>query len=129
MERPDYRELTGILEAMNKEGKYKASVLARDDGFTMAFATSPGTDKDIVAAMSGYITSSVDRVRKELGLGEIRDISVRCSLGKAVFKKISSGKSQPILLAAVMDRNVRYHSRALGKAATRIRRLLSYKGQ
>jgi predicted regulator of Ras-like GTPase activity (Roadblock/LC7/MglB family) len=124
MERPDYGALARILDEMNREGKYRASILARDDGLLMASATSPSTNKEVVAAMSGYVASSVERMRNELGLGELKDISIRCAGGKAVFRKISSGKDQPIILAAIMDRDVRYHSRALGKAATKISSLL-----
>ncbi|MHA1652655.1 MAG: roadblock/LC7 domain-containing protein [Candidatus Thorarchaeota archaeon] len=124
MKRPDYAALARILEEMNREGGYSASILARDDGLLMASATDPTTNREIVAAMSGYVASTVERMRTELKLGELRDISVRCSEGKAVFRKISPEGSQSLILAAIMPRSVRYHSRALGKAATRIRRLL-----
>ncbi|MCF2136114.1 MAG: roadblock/LC7 domain-containing protein [Candidatus Thorarchaeota archaeon] len=124
MKRPDYAALAGILEDMNQEGGYTASILARDDGLLMASAANPTTNREVVAAMSGYIAATAERMRKELGLGELRDISVRCSAGKAVFRKISPAGSQPLILAAIMPNNVRYHSRALGKAATKIRRLL-----
>ncbi|MHA1772105.1 MAG: roadblock/LC7 domain-containing protein [Candidatus Thorarchaeota archaeon] len=124
MKRPDYAALAGILEKMNQEGGYTASILARDDGLLMASAANPTTNREVVAAMSGYIAATAERMRKELALGELRDISVRCSAGKAVFRKISPAGSQPLILAAIMPNNVRYHSRALGKAATKIRRLL-----
>ncbi len=124
MKRPDYSALAGILEEMNQEGGYTVSILARDDGLLMASATNPTTNREIVAAMSGYIAATAERMREELNLGELRDIAVRCSEGKAVFRKISPTGSQPLILAAIMPHNVRYHSRALGKAATRIRKLL-----
>jgi predicted regulator of Ras-like GTPase activity (Roadblock/LC7/MglB family) len=127
MERPDYRALADILDGMTEEGGYTASILARDDGLLMASSASPTTNRDVVAAMSGYVTSSVERLRNELFLGELRDISVRCLEGKFVVKKIASDGGQSFLLAAIMPRNVRYHSRPLGKAATRIRKLLRYR--
>ncbi|MFW9832872.1 MAG: roadblock/LC7 domain-containing protein [Candidatus Thorarchaeota archaeon] len=126
MSRPDYSVLPKILEQMNKEGGFTISSLVRDDGFSIASAVAPGTDRDIVAAVSGFISDSAERVRKELKLGDIRDISIRCTQGKAVFKKIGSSEKQALILAAVMPRNVRYHSRPIGKAATKIRRLLKY---
>ncbi|MFX0108278.1 MAG: roadblock/LC7 domain-containing protein [Candidatus Hodarchaeota archaeon] len=127
MERPDYRALAEILEEMNKEGDFIASILARDDGLLMASAASPTTNREVVAAMSGYVASTVERMRNELSLGQLRDISVRCSQGKAVFRKIASQRKQALILAAIMPRNIRYHSRALGKAATRIRGVLGYR--
>ncbi|MFX1483340.1 MAG: roadblock/LC7 domain-containing protein [Promethearchaeota archaeon] len=123
MHRPDYTVLPKILETMNTEGRFTLSSLVRNDGLSIASAVSPGTDKDVVAAVSSFITDSAERVRKELMLGEIRDISLRCTEGKAVFKKIGKGSSS-LILAAVMPRGVRYHSRPIGKAATKIRRLL-----
>lgn len=99
------------------------SSLVRTDGLSIASAVAPGTDKDVVAAVSSFITDSAERVRKELMLGEIRDISLRCTEGKAVFKKIGRGKTS-LILAAVMPKSVRYHSRPIGKAATQIQRLM-----
>lgn len=126
MSRPDYSVLPKILAQMNKEGGFIISSLVRDDGFSIASAVAPGTDRDVVAAVSGFISDSAERVRTELKLGDIRDISIRCTQGKAVFKKIGSSEKQALILAAVMPRNVRYHSRPIGKAATKIRRLLKY---
>jgi predicted regulator of Ras-like GTPase activity (Roadblock/LC7/MglB family) len=90
MERPDYHELPKILERMNKEGGYTASVLARGSGLLVASATAPTTNQDVVAAMTGIIGDVAERVRKELTLGDVRDISLRCSLGKAVFKRVGT---------------------------------------
>lgn len=127
MERPDYRELPRILETMNKEGSYSASVLARGNGLLVSSATSPKTNQDVVAAMCGMIADVAERVRKELFLGEIKDISLRCADGKAVFKRVGARGDEILIIGAVMARDVRYHSRAIGKATTRIRILMGYK--
>ena len=127
MERPDYRELPKILERMNKEGGYTASVLARGSGLLVASATAPTTNQDVVAAMTGIIGDVAERVRKELALGDVRDISLRCSLGKAVFKRVGARGDDVLIIGAIMPKNVRYHSRAIGKATTQIRTLMGYK--
>jgi predicted regulator of Ras-like GTPase activity (Roadblock/LC7/MglB family) len=126
MSRPDYSVLPKILEQMNKEGGFTHSSLVRDDGFSIASAVASGADRDIIAAVSSFISDSAERVRKELMLGDIRDISLRCTQGKAVFKKIGTTGKQALILAAVMPRNIRYHARPIGKAATKIKRLLKY---
>ena len=126
MSRPDYSMLPKILEQMNKEGGFTHSSLVRDDGFSIASAVAIGADRDVVAAVSSFISDSAERVRKELMLGDIRDISLRCTQGKAVFKKIGTSGKQALILAAVMPRDIRYHARPIGKAATRIKRLLKY---
>ena len=59
MSRPDYGALPKILEQMNKEGGFTISSLVRDDGFSIASAVAPGTDRDIVAAVSGFISNLV----------------------------------------------------------------------
>jgi predicted regulator of Ras-like GTPase activity (Roadblock/LC7/MglB family) len=127
MERPDYHELPKILETMNKEGSYSASVLARGNGLLVSSATSPKTNQDVVAAMCGMIAEVAERVRKELLLGEIRDISLRCQNGKAVFKRVGARGDEVLIIGALMPKNVRYHSRAIGKATTRIRGLMGFK--
>ncbi|NHI83624.1 MAG: roadblock/LC7 domain-containing protein [Candidatus Thorarchaeota archaeon] len=126
MERPNYRALPEILEEMNKEGGFIASILARDDGLLMASAASPTTNREVFAAMSGIVAEPVERMRKELSLGELKDISIRFSEGKAVFRKIAAKGKQSLIIAAVMQRGVRYHSRAIGKATTKIRGVLGY---
>jgi predicted regulator of Ras-like GTPase activity (Roadblock/LC7/MglB family) len=127
MERPDYNKLPLILEEMNNEGGYTVSVLARGDGLLVASAASPTANRDLVAAMSGMIAEVAERVRSELKLGDVRDISLRCAEGKAVFKRVGSRGDESLILGALMPRKVRYHARAIGKASTRIRRLMGYK--
>ncbi len=127
MERPDYRSLVTILEVMNKEGGFFASVIARDDGFLIASDVSATTHPDVVAAMSGYVADTVERMRDELKLGDLKDISVRCGNGKAVFRKIASQGRQALIIAAIMPKHVRYHARAIGKASTQIRKVLGYR--
>ncbi len=127
MERPDYRELPKILERMNKEGGYSASVLARGHGLLVASATAPTTNQDVVAAMCGMIAEVAERVRKELFLGDVRDISLRCAEGKAVFKRVGARGDDVLIIGAIMPKDVRYHARAIGKATTSIRRLMGYK--
>ena len=127
MERPDYRQLPKILEQMNKEGGYSASVLARGNGLLIASATSSTTNQDVVAAMCGMIGEVAERVRKELMLGDVRDISLRCAQGKAVFKRVGARGDDVLIIGAIMPRNVRYHSRSIGKATTRIRTMMGYK--
>lgn len=127
MERPDYRELPRILETMNREGGYSASVLARGNGLLVASATTPKTNQDVIAAMCGMIAEVAERVRKELLLGSIRDISLRCVEGKAVFKRVGARNEDVLLIGAIMPKNVRYHARSIGKATTRIRKLMGYR--
>ena len=127
MERPDYHKLPKILERMNKDGGYSASVIARGNGLLVTSATSPTTNQDVVAAMCGMIAEVAERVRKELILGEIRDISLRCAEGKAVFKRVGARGDDVLIIGAIMPKNVRYHSRAIGKATTQIRKLMGYK--
>lgn len=127
MERPDYNKLPLILEEMNQEGGYAVSVLARGDGLLVASAASPTANQDLVAAMTGMIAEVAERVRSELKLGEVRDISLRCEEGKAVFKRVGARGDEFLIIGALMPRRIRYHARAIGKASTRVKRLLGYK--
>ncbi|MGQ4911697.1 MAG: roadblock/LC7 domain-containing protein [Candidatus Thorarchaeota archaeon] len=127
MKRPDYSKLPQILEAMNEEGGYNVSVLARGDGLLVASASAPDVNRDVVAAMCGIITEVAERVRSDLKLGEVKDISLRCAEGKAVFKKVGALGDEVLIIGAMMPRKVRYHSRAIGKASTQIRKLMGYR--
>jgi len=127
MERPDYRELPKILETMNREGGYIASVLARGNGLLVSSAVTPNTNQDVVAAMCGMVAEVAERVRKELLLGAIRDISIRCTDGKAVFRRVGARGDDVLIIGAIMAKKVRYHARSIGKATTKIRKLMGYK--
>ncbi len=73
----------------------------------VASATSPTTNQDVVAAMCGIIADVAERVRKELALGDVRDISLRCSMGKAVFKRVGARGDDVLIIGAIMPKNVR----------------------
>ena len=115
------------LAQWSNDGHTTKCTGTREDGLLVASAVAPTTNGDVVAAMSGIVASTAERMQKELGLGGVRDITIRCTEGKAVFKKIQSGGSESFIIAALMARRVRYHLRPLGKTATKISRLLGYR--
>ncbi len=123
MERPDYRSLRETLEAMKNNGGFSALILANHEGILIESVVDPTINRDLVAAMTGYLVNTTERVKKELELGDINDILIRCADGMIAVKTISTHNGS-LLLAALIPRHIRYYTRTVGKAATMIKKLL-----
>ncbi len=123
MERPDYRSLREILEEMKSESGFSALILASHEGILIESVVAPTINRDLVAAMAGYLVDTTERVKRELGLGEIKDVLIRCAEGMVVVKAIQTSNG-PLLLAALIPPNVRYYTRSVNRTATRIRKIL-----
>ncbi len=65
-----------ILQRVNEEGGFAASVLASDDGFPVAVAPAhPPYDADTLAAMVTLVKSFVRETETRLGLAKVDEMS------------------------------------------------------
>lgn len=115
--------LQKILERITKEGSLKACVVSSIEGFVIASAESPEFDKRIAAAMASFAFSSAKRTKSELGLGDLRDVLIRCTGGKVVFKAIEVNPNESFILSALIPPSTRYYRRIINMAAREIKNL------
>ncbi|MBS7248459.1 MAG: roadblock/LC7 domain-containing protein [Candidatus Jordarchaeales archaeon] len=90
--------LTQILENMNKKGGFSASVISGEDGLVVAEASSSG-NKQVIAAMASLAHSTAMRVKDQIGLGDLEQVTIETSDGIIVFKSVEIPKRKFILAA------------------------------
>lgn len=90
--------LTQILENMNKKGGFSASVISGEDGLVVAEASSSG-NKQVIAAMASLAHSTAMRVKDQIGLGDLEQVTIETSDGIIVFKSVEIPKRRFILAA------------------------------
>lgn len=88
--------LTQILENMNKKGGFSASVISGEDGLVVAEASSSG-NKQVIAAMASLAHSTAMRVKDQIGLGDLEQVTIETSDGIIVFKSVEIPKRRFIL--------------------------------
>lgn len=117
--------LQKILERITKEGSLKACVVSSIEGFVVASAESPEIDKKIAAAIASFAFSAAKRTKSELGLGDLRDVLIRCTEGKVVFKAVEVSSNESFILSAIIPPSTRYYNRIINMAAKEIKNLFS----
>ncbi|MFX1563061.1 MAG: roadblock/LC7 domain-containing protein [Promethearchaeota archaeon] len=117
-------QLNAVLEELNDSGRVKASIVATDEGFVIASAVRRGVDEKVAAAMGSFVHSAAERARKELELGSIRDVNIRCKDGTIVCKATEMDDGRPIILAAMVPHDVRFYIRFINIAVRKIRKAL-----
>ncbi|MFX1563903.1 MAG: roadblock/LC7 domain-containing protein [Promethearchaeota archaeon] len=119
-----FDRLRAVLKELNKSGKVKASIVATDEGFVIASSVRHGVDENVAAAMGSFVHNAAERARKELKLGSIRDITIRCEEGTLVCKATEMEDRRPIILAALIPRKIRFYIRHINIAVRKIRGIL-----
>jgi len=117
-------QLNIVLEELNDSGRVKASIVATDEGFVIASAVRRGVDEKVAAAMGSFVHNAADRARRELELGSIRDVNIRCEDGTIVCKATEMDDGRPIILAAMIPHDVRFYIRSINIAVRKIRSAL-----
>ncbi len=116
--------LQKILERITKEGSLKACVVSSIEGFVIASAESPQfVDKRIAAAMASFAFSAAKRTKSELGLGDLRDVLIRCTGGKVVFKAVDVSPNESFILSVLIPPSTRYYHRIINMAAREIKNI------
>ncbi|MHA1208518.1 MAG: roadblock/LC7 domain-containing protein [Candidatus Freyarchaeota archaeon] len=92
--------LTKILENLNSKGGFNASIIAGEDGLVMAEATKE-LDKNVIAAMAGLSHSTAEKVKDQIGLGDVENVIIETNGGVLVFRGIYLPANK-LILAVIM---------------------------
>ncbi|MFB0562512.1 MAG: roadblock/LC7 domain-containing protein [Candidatus Lokiarchaeia archaeon] len=93
--------LTKILDNLNSKGGFHASIIAGEDGLVMAEA-SKELDKNLVAAMAGLSHSTAEKVKEQIGLGDVENVIIETNGGVLVFRGIYLPTNK-LILAVIMS--------------------------
>lgn len=92
--------LTKILHNMNSKGSFYASTIAGEDGLVLAEA-SKELDKNLIAAMAGLSHNTAEKVKDQIGLGDVENVIIETNGGVLVFRGIHLPNSK-LILAVIM---------------------------
>jgi predicted regulator of Ras-like GTPase activity (Roadblock/LC7/MglB family) len=92
--------LTKILENLNSKGGFHGSIIAGEDGLVLAEATKE-LDKNVIAAMAGLSHSTAEKVKEQIGLGDVENVIIETNGGVLVFRGIYLPTSK-LILAVIM---------------------------
>ncbi|WXG39931.1 MAG: roadblock/LC7 domain-containing protein [Candidatus Freyarchaeum deiterrae] len=93
--------LTKILESLNSKGGFQASIIAGEDGLVLAEASNK-LDKNVVAAMAGLSHSTAERVKDQVGLGDVENVIIETDSGVMVFRGVYLPTNK-LILAVIMS--------------------------
>ena len=98
-----------VLQRMNKEGFFVASVLASEDGLPIASAptTSP-YDADTIAAMVALVKDFITQTQTRLGLAEVDEVSIVVNDRSRLVCRYFSAAEQAFVLAVIAPPNQSY---------------------
>jgi len=118
---PSLSDLTTILDELNETGRVSASIIATDEGFVIASAVRPGVNEQVAAAMGSFVHQAAERARKEMGLGTLRDVIIRCTEGTLVCKAAQASGGHRVILAALIRPEHRFFLRPINTAVRKLR--------
>ncbi len=120
----EYDQLQKTLEEFIQANNFLASVVSTSDGLVVASAIRKGLEQNLAAALSALVDQTVDRVKNNLKLGNVKYFLIEADLGTLIFKKIAIDE-EPILLTFLIPKEVRYFKRKIRQFEKIIARFLS----
>lgn len=120
----EYDQLQKTLEEFIQTNNFLASVVSTSDGLVVASAIRKGLEQNLAAALSALVDQTVDRVKNNLKLGNVKYFLIEADLGTLIFKKIAID-GEPILLTFLIPKEVRYFKRKIRRFEKIIAKFLS----
>ena len=120
----NFTKLQAIMNQLVDVGNFIACVVASEDGLVVASAVRENVNQDIAAALTSLVQQTVERVKKELEIGDIRYVIIDGKKGKVIFKSIN-GKSEDLILAVIVPPGVKTFKRVISKATKEIGSIFS----
>jgi predicted regulator of Ras-like GTPase activity (Roadblock/LC7/MglB family) len=115
----DESSFAHILQEMNEQGRFKASVLVSAEGLPISSVASP-FDTDIIAAMVALLKVTIEQARENIGLDEVDEVSlVQGDRMRLICRCFVAGDEELIL--AVIAPPFQTYRRLTNRAISRIR--------
>jgi predicted regulator of Ras-like GTPase activity (Roadblock/LC7/MglB family) len=91
-----------ILQEMNKEGAFTASVLASEDGLPVAAAPTPSPyDAETIAAMVTLVKDFITQAQARIGLAEVDEVSITVGDRSRLVCRYFTAGTQPFVLTVL----------------------------
>ena len=118
-----YDEIQKVINSFVHEGPFLAAVVASEDGLPVASSVKTGLDQQLAAALAGLVHQTIDRIRNELDLGDVKYILVYSKKGTLVFRSVPIDKESNMIFVALIPRGIRYFKRKISQVVRDIKRV------
>lgn len=91
-----------ILQEINAQGEFVASVLASEDGLPIAAAPTPSPyDADTIAAMVTLVKDFITQAQARIGLAEVDEVSIIVGDRSRLVCRYFTAGAQPFVLTVL----------------------------
>lgn len=98
-----------ILQDINAEGEFVASVLASEDGLPIAAAPTPSPyDAETIAAMVALVKDFITQAQARIGLAEVDEVSIIVGDRSRLVCRYFTAGTQPFVLTVLAPPNQSY---------------------
>ncbi|MEM2109115.1 MAG: roadblock/LC7 domain-containing protein [Candidatus Odinarchaeota archaeon] len=118
------QDLENALAALNKLGKFKASIITTENGFLISSAIEGGADEDFIAAAGPSVHSIVNQTVHTIKLGKPKDIVIRAENGYLVIKTLTTKNSGEYILAIISKTGANWMDEDVLNAINKIKEIL-----
>lgn len=115
--------LNQLLSKLNQEGGFSISVLTDGHGLSLAFATSPGIDADVQAAVVAQVQKTVLQAGRQLGMMQADEIVLNDVDGQRLVCRPFSVNDHDLILALTVPSRTQTYRQATNKAIKDIRQI------
>lgn len=117
--------LTQILEEMNQEGDFLASVVTDQNGLPIVFAAREGYDTERQSAIMALVRKVIAQNEKRLGISQAEEISIVDSDGRLLVCRAFTARDYDLILAVLIANRQQTYRRITTRAANQISRVWS----
>jgi predicted regulator of Ras-like GTPase activity (Roadblock/LC7/MglB family) len=117
--------LNQLLGKLNQEGGFSISVLTDSQGLSLAFATGPGMDADIQAAVVAQVQKTALQAGRQLGMTQADEIVLNDTNGQRLVCRPFNVNGHDLILALTVPSKGQTYRQATNKAIKDIRQIWS----
>jgi hypothetical protein len=115
-------ELEAVLDAVRRDTRCRGIAVARADGLAIVHRGSAALDPRVVAAVAATMMGTAEVAAKQLGQGEIEEITIRCTEGRIIA--VNAGQEAIVIALYGREENLGLAVLTLNRAAATIAELL-----
>lgn len=121
----DSSDMSVILDQMNREGGFPASIITGSNGLLVASSVSEGDNPEKQSAVVAKLLEAGDLVHAQLSLGSADELSFHAEDGRRLVCRPFSLNGNPMILAVVVPRRDQAYRRATNRTISILRSLWS----
>lgn len=124
----DSSDMSVVLDQMNREAGFPASIITGVNGLLVASSVSEGDNPEKQSAVVAKLLETGNLVQAQLSLGHADELSFHAEDGRRLVCRPFSLNEHTLILAVVVPRRDQAYRRATNRTISILRNLWSKKG-